>query len=100
MVMTLMFVKRTDGNAMDPDGLVPRVVKRIHNSEDDISQFILSGANDNVYVVTGFNQKWWNVDLQKVSCDCNEWDLSGIPCIHAICAIAPINDRSRVLWTQ
>ena len=31
--------------------------------------------------------KTYVVDLQKRSCGCNLWDLTGIPCAHAICCL-------------
>ncbi|MBA0724742.1 hypothetical protein Golax_021404, partial [Gossypium laxum] len=27
------------------------------------------------------------VDLEKMTCSCRLWDLSGIPCVHTVCAI-------------
>ena len=29
----------------------------------------------------------WAVDLDNKECGCNQWQISGIPCVHAIAAI-------------
>ncbi|KAL5705263.1 hypothetical protein ACHQM5_023591 [Ranunculus cassubicifolius] len=100
MVMTLMFCKRVDVEDMNPYGLVPRVVRTIDRHLDDIRQYVLSGSSDNTFVVTNLHQKWWTVDLEKATCECKEWDLSGVPCIHVVCAVAPIHDKTRIPWNQ
>lgn len=39
------------------------------------------------YQVKGESNNQWAVDLTAKTCTCRRWDLSGIPCQHAIAAI-------------
>ncbi|KAF7138689.1 hypothetical protein RHSIM_Rhsim07G0128200 [Rhododendron simsii] len=31
--------------------------------------------------------KWRQVDIGRHSCTCTQWQLNGVPCVHAVCAI-------------
>lgn len=37
--------------------------------------------NNNVFVVSNMEHKWWNVDVDKQECDYKVWDLTEVPCI-------------------
>ncbi|KAL8470669.1 hypothetical protein ACS0TY_033291 [Phlomoides rotata] len=39
------------------------------------------------YQVRCFDGGQYTVDLQHYTCTCRAWQLSGIPCTHALCAI-------------
>ncbi|KAF6142933.1 hypothetical protein GIB67_003889 [Kingdonia uniflora] len=32
--------------------------------------------------------KKWKVNLEERTCDCNEWRVTGLPCVHAYCVIS------------
>ncbi|KAL6539352.1 hypothetical protein OROHE_011123 [Orobanche hederae] len=39
------------------------------------------------YQISCFDGTQYAVDLEKMTCGCRKWDLTGIPCKHAVCAI-------------
>ncbi|XP_075473312.1 uncharacterized protein LOC142504315 [Primulina tabacum] len=43
-------------------------------------------ADETHFQITGLHQKH-SIDLCRMSCSCRKWDLTGIPCPHAVCAI-------------
>ncbi|XP_073306767.1 uncharacterized protein [Primulina huaijiensis] len=43
-------------------------------------------SDETHFQITGLHQQH-SVDLCKMSCSCRKWDLIGIPCAHAVCAI-------------
>ncbi|XP_073269882.1 uncharacterized protein [Primulina huaijiensis] len=43
-------------------------------------------ADETHFQITGLHQQHF-VDLCRMTCSCRKWDLTGIPCEHAVCAI-------------
>jgi len=39
------------------------------------------------FEVDSAHEAWRVVDLQRRTCGCGRWQLNGIPCPHAVCAI-------------
>ncbi|KAL5711352.1 hypothetical protein ACHQM5_021816 [Ranunculus cassubicifolius] len=39
-------------------------------------------------------------DLEKHTCDCRKWDISGIPCVHAVASIAPFSVARSINWAS
>ncbi|KAL0322496.1 UNVERIFIED_CONTAM: hypothetical protein Sangu_1868900 [Sesamum angustifolium] len=44
-------------------------------------------SDDKHYQISCFDGAQYSVDLENATCGCRKWDLSGIPCKHAISAI-------------
>ncbi|KAL8514876.1 hypothetical protein ACS0TY_013818 [Phlomoides rotata] len=65
--------------------LCPRIQKQIHESMKHIGGCIIPlKDNDEHYQVTCTDGSQYSVDLEKWTCGCRKWDLTGIPCIHAL----------------
>ncbi|KAF9598147.1 hypothetical protein IFM89_025587 [Coptis chinensis] len=79
--------------------LVPRVKEIIAKHLDVVKGYNVSGSTEFTFVVST-ESKWWNVNLDAHSCDCKEWDLSGIPCIHVVCVISHMTIEKGINWTQ
>ena len=65
----------------------PRVTMLLEAVKDESSTFIAHFLGGGKYQVQGLYGEMHSVDLQRRSCSCRKWDLSGIPCGHAICCI-------------
>ncbi|XP_031108205.1 uncharacterized protein LOC116012700 [Ipomoea triloba] len=70
----------------------PRILKLIEEGKDKCARFTAYKAVDDIYQVDDDNFKPFKVDLSKRECSCRRWDLTGIPCSHAIAAIRKKGD--------
>ncbi|KAF6171802.1 hypothetical protein GIB67_007323, partial [Kingdonia uniflora] len=53
-------------------------------------QYRVEGTTDKCFVaISGSGQKW-KVNLKKLECQCREWQLTGLPCVHAVCVLIPM----------
>ncbi len=65
--------------------ICPKIKKKLDKySEWSKSCFVLPAGNGLYHVTSGEFEKEYNVDLPGRTCDCRSWQLSGIPCHHAI----------------
>ncbi|KAL0331714.1 UNVERIFIED_CONTAM: hypothetical protein Sangu_1716900 [Sesamum angustifolium] len=68
--------------------ICPRIKKILQkNGDKGSSDCIPIKANDIHYEISCFDGSRCTVDLQRHTCSCRRWDLSGIPCKHAMSAI-------------
>ncbi|KAL4290237.1 hypothetical protein GQ457_14G002510 [Hibiscus cannabinus] len=85
MVMQRMHVKRTASSKWKTN-IAPRPLQKFERNMDVSNQCKLVWNGDGGFEVTdGGNQH--TVDLNNMRCTCMEWELTGIPCSHAICAM-------------
>ncbi|KAF6168897.1 hypothetical protein GIB67_038394, partial [Kingdonia uniflora] len=53
-------------------------------------QYRVEGTTDKCFVaIFGSGQKW-KVNLEKFECQCREWELTGLPCVHVVCVLIPM----------
>nr|GMD14482.1 uncharacterized protein LOC109174707 [Ipomoea batatas] len=67
--------------------ICPKICKLIEQEKERASRFITYKSHENIYQVDDENFKAYRVDLMNRNCSCRRWDLTGIPCSHAIAAI-------------
>ncbi|KAL0299943.1 UNVERIFIED_CONTAM: hypothetical protein Sangu_3147500 [Sesamum angustifolium] len=68
--------------------ICPRIKKILQkNGDKGSSDCIPIKANDIHYEISCFDGSRCTVDLQRHTCSCRRWDLSGIPCKHAMSTI-------------
>ncbi|XP_060179477.1 uncharacterized protein LOC132609489 [Lycium barbarum] len=64
------------------------IKKKLHTNMKGASGYIPPKADSWNYEIIGSTDiDTWAVDLYNKICSCRKWELSGIPCKHAICAI-------------
>ena len=63
--------------------LCPKIQKKLDKYTDWAANCMVFGAGQKVFKVVSMNHSYI-VDLEIETCDCKRWDLSGIPCHHAI----------------
>ncbi|XP_012849887.1 PREDICTED: uncharacterized protein LOC105969659 [Erythranthe guttata] len=66
--------------------ICPRIQDKLNSIKDKALEFECHMANEGLWEVT-LGNKGWVVDFRKKSCSCKEWDMTGIPCTHATCAL-------------
>ncbi|KAL0355126.1 UNVERIFIED_CONTAM: hypothetical protein Sradi_3959500 [Sesamum radiatum] len=67
--------------------LCPKIQQILQKQINKISDCMPIKADDQHYQVSCFDGSQHCVDLGGKSCSCRKWQLSGIPCKHACCAI-------------
>lgn len=65
----------------------PRVAKFLENNKKDANQMTTYWTGKWNFQVKDGTNNLFRVDLFAKTCSCRKWDLSGIPCGHAISAI-------------
>ncbi|XP_019186673.1 PREDICTED: uncharacterized protein LOC109181378 [Ipomoea nil] len=69
-----------------PGNFGPRIMKKLNeNIVESIGWHVDFNGNDGYEIKKGMQQ--FKVKLQAKTCSCRSWDLTGIPCAHACCAI-------------
>lgn len=88
------FVKKREGMVAYVGKFTPKVTKIIELAKEEATRNCIPhwGGGD-TFEVDHFG-KTFIVNLELRSCGCRKWDLTGIPCPHALCCI--IKDRRNV----
>ncbi|KAF6154316.1 hypothetical protein GIB67_026772 [Kingdonia uniflora] len=90
MLMKLQNERRIKARAWDQRGLVPRALMHIKKLKTHYGEYDFEGEDDDGFVSIGTNGGRWKLNLLTHTCECNEWQLSGLPCIHAASVIIPM----------
>ncbi|XP_048133712.1 uncharacterized protein LOC115725873 [Rhodamnia argentea] len=69
------------------DPICPRIRMKLEKTKLESKCCTARAAMGNNFEVQVFDNRFV-VDLARKTCACREWDLSGIPCKHAICCIS------------
>ncbi|XP_075504457.1 uncharacterized protein LOC142541888 [Primulina tabacum] len=66
--------------------MCPKIKVVLAKNSKEVAAFSPLMADETHFQITGLHQQH-SVDLCRMSCSCRKWDLTGIPCPHAVCAI-------------
>ncbi|KAL4282369.1 hypothetical protein GQ457_03G013340 [Hibiscus cannabinus] len=92
MVMSRLHVKRTWASKWRTN-ISPKALEILeHNVEQSTHCRLVWNGDGGFEVQHGKDQHI--VDMKQLKCTCRAWELSGIPCCHAICAMYQENKRS------
>ncbi|KAL3509707.1 hypothetical protein ACH5RR_029108 [Cinchona calisaya] len=72
--------------------ICPRIIEKLEDYKFKVPFFDSLEAGRGVWEVTEL-RKTYVVALNENSCSCNEWNLTGIPCVHATTAIVNGNNE-------
>ncbi|XP_059461899.1 uncharacterized protein LOC132190869 [Corylus avellana] len=67
--------------------LCPRIVTKLEEIGIAASDCVAVYAGEYMFEVTCPTGKQFVVDLRRKLCGCRQWEITGIPCPHAFCAI-------------
>ncbi|XP_026428409.1 uncharacterized protein LOC113324307 [Papaver somniferum] len=86
-MMGLMFDRKMKVKEWEAEGLVlfPRADRIIKHRVEKKRRYNLFGSSEFCWCVQNHEtSSRWNVDVKEKTCNCNVWELTGIPCVHAI----------------
>lgn len=93
MTMMTRLYKRKEWMSNHWDVICPRIRKRLEENMTECKVRMTTYNGDNKFQVD--YMKWgFIVDIQKRTCTCMEWELTGIPCCHAIASLIKIRKRA------
>ncbi|KAK8946345.1 hypothetical protein KSP39_PZI006942 [Platanthera zijinensis] len=67
--------------------ICPNIQKILETNKRGVHDYILEWNGNDKFEVKGWAGDKWTVELNSQSCSCHKWDLTGIPCVHAIACI-------------
>ncbi|KAF6136540.1 hypothetical protein GIB67_015996 [Kingdonia uniflora] len=85
-----MYDRRLKARERDQNGLVPRGVTHIEKMSFFFCQYWVEGTTDKCFVAISGSGRKWKVNLEKFKCQCREWQLTGLSCVHAVCVLIPL----------
>jgi len=81
-----MYQKKWEGIRNMTGRICLKIMARLDELSQDARHCYAEYAGDWFFQVT-FKQKQYVVNLVRRTCGCRQWDMTGIPCAHAISAI-------------
>ncbi|KAL5757505.1 hypothetical protein ACOSP7_020116 [Xanthoceras sorbifolium] len=69
-----------------PSSIPPKIKKKIAKRQDE-GRFVTVLCSTETLFEVKEESKFYVVDLEKQSCDCGLWEVTGIPCKHAMAVI-------------
>lgn len=96
MIMVKLDVRRTLAERYQ-DKILPNVIKDLHGQSRNLN-FVIHRGRSNTAEIQGTTRdlKTWRhtVDLDNKTCSCNRWQITGLPCQHALCFINSMRNTS------
>ncbi|CAM8908183.1 unnamed protein product [Rhodiola kirilowii] len=87
----LLLMKRIQekhsGTVNYPNEIMPRVLSKLVDNKKKALPYIVNWNGTDSFQVARCGRDGHMVSLDRFSCSCNMWSLTGIPCVHA-CAAA------------
>jgi hypothetical protein len=80
------YQKKREGISTMEGRICPKIRARLDECGQDAGHCYCTYAGDGLFEVTHM-EKQYVVNLVRRTCGCRQWDMTGIPCAHAICAI-------------
>ncbi|KAF9598415.1 hypothetical protein IFM89_027848 [Coptis chinensis] len=69
-------------------GVVPNVLYMIKKREERYNNYEIRGVTETQYLaISHLTGKKYNLEIQKQECFCIEWQMSGVPCVHAVAVL-------------
>ncbi|CAN1824240.1 hypothetical protein LINPERHAP1_LOCUS30699 [Linum perenne] len=76
----------------------PKILRKLATKAKKVRLCHIIGNGKNGYEVRYKDEDRFSVQLDEGKCSCRSWDLTGVPCPHAIaCIIAECNDPERYI---
>ncbi|KAF6155130.1 hypothetical protein GIB67_017029 [Kingdonia uniflora] len=79
--------RQEKGKNWNVNYVVPRAKTHIEEMKKCCNQYTPQGVDANKWVAISKVGKKWRADLIGKTCDCYEWQISGLPCVHTLYVI-------------
>jgi len=96
MIMEKNAARRTLAEKLN-DRILPNIIKDLNARSRNLNYVIHKGPNNTAEIQgTTKELKTWRhtVDLDNTSCSCQRWQITGLPCTHALCLINALRNRN------
>ncbi|GKD78810.1 mutator type transposase [Tanacetum coccineum] len=93
IVIVQKFIQKSDGP------LTPAVTKLFNKIKEAASECTVDWNGSDLFQVKGPYQDQCVVNLNQKTCSCRKWEISGIPCKHAIAVIHDMADNGMDVGT-
>ncbi|KAF6176946.1 hypothetical protein GIB67_027746 [Kingdonia uniflora] len=85
----IMLERKTKAESWDQGGLVLRAVKHLEYLMTHYGEYDMEGGDKNEWVLIFSTGERWVLNLEERTCQCIEWQLTRMPCIHAASVLIP-----------
>ncbi|XP_019153866.1 PREDICTED: uncharacterized protein LOC109150412 [Ipomoea nil] len=92
LYLMIMMQKNRDKMSCHPFKVCPKIQKILEEGKERCCRFNAYKSVGDIYQVDDDSFKPFKIDLGARQCSCRRWDLTGIPCTHAIAAIRKKGD--------
>ncbi|KAL3849567.1 hypothetical protein ACJIZ3_011449 [Penstemon smallii] len=65
----------------------PAVQKILEKNKKNAHLYVVYWNGEDIFEVKGWAGDSWTVNLPNKTCSCRKWELSGLPCVHAIACL-------------
>ncbi|XP_071917224.1 uncharacterized protein [Coffea arabica] len=73
------------------DVICPKIQKKLEKAKNEAAANIARHSDDKRFEVQYIYGGTYVVDVERCTCTCRKWELTGLPCCHAVCCISLIN---------
>ncbi|KAL9660775.1 hypothetical protein QQ045_025593 [Rhodiola kirilowii] len=87
LLLMKRFQEKHSGSVNYPNEIMPRILSKLVDNKKKALQYIVNWNGTDSFQVAHSGWDGHMVSLDRFSCSCNMWNLTGIPCVHA-CAAA------------
>ncbi|KAF6139692.1 hypothetical protein GIB67_002497 [Kingdonia uniflora] len=94
--MKLTYDRRVKSQGWDQNFVVPRAKIHIDRIKWFYNEYEPQSSDFSSWVVISKDGKKWKVNLEERTCNCNKWQVTGLPCVHVYCVISHI----RLNWVR
>ncbi|KAH0639646.1 hypothetical protein KY285_036232 [Solanum tuberosum] len=87
LYMMSRFQKNRDNMMKHGHKFCLKILLKLEENKSKAAECIATKADQFHYQIEDINLRLFSVDLKEMICSCKRWELTGIPCHHAIAAI-------------
>ncbi|OIT06972.1 hypothetical protein A4A49_61507, partial [Nicotiana attenuata] len=81
------FQKNRDNMMRHEHTICPKILLKLEQNKSKAAECIATKADQFHYQIEDIYLRLFSVNLKEMTCSCRRWELTGIPCHHAIAAI-------------
>ncbi|KAK6802828.1 hypothetical protein RDI58_000611 [Solanum bulbocastanum] len=76
--------------------ICPKIMLKLEKNKAKAAECIATKSDQFHYQIEDIYLRLFSIDLKEKTCSCRRWDLTGIPCNHAIAAIWVKKDEPEI----
>ncbi|CAH9090761.1 unnamed protein product [Cuscuta europaea] len=84
LLMKIMYDRKVQATTWNDNDVVPRVAAILAAYKEKQNDYVTCPSGEGTFCVRKFTGEHWIINLYKQECECCEWQVTGIPCVHAV----------------